>query len=131
MENPGNPGLTSTSTSTGSASIPNRLRLLARHTLIRDTPPKPSTHPCLTQEHPQYIRHSSQILYRRILFYTKVAYLGAGALGFRSVRNSLRCRVAGSEHNGPTTMRAALECVLDVFYARSSVGGEDAYHVEA
>src|SRR5215213_5458545 len=71
MENPGNPGLTSTSTSTGSASIPNRLRLLARHTLIRDTPPKPSQHPCLTQEHHQYIRHSSLILYYGILFYTE------------------------------------------------------------
>ena len=28
-------------------------------------------------------------------------------------------------------MRAALECVLYVFYARSCVGSEDAYHVEA
>src|SRR5919107_4027671 len=70
MENPGNPGLTSTSTSTGSASIPNRLRLLARHTLIRDTPPKPSPHPCLNQEPMQYIRPLSPILYWRILFYT-------------------------------------------------------------
>jgi hypothetical protein len=52
-------------------------------------------------------------------------------LEFRSVRNSLRCRVAGSQHKGPTPLRAALECVLYVFYARSCVGGEDAYHVEA
>ena len=39
--------------------------------------------------------------------------------------------MAGSQHKGPTTLRAALECVLYMFYARSCVGGEDAYHVEA
>jgi hypothetical protein len=52
-------------------------------------------------------------------------------LEFRSVRNSLRYWVAGSQNEGPTTLRAALECVLYVFYARSCVGGEDTYHVEA
>jgi hypothetical protein len=42
MEKPGRPELTSTSTSTGNASIPNRLRLLARQTDISHNTHKPS-----------------------------------------------------------------------------------------
>ena len=42
IEKPGRPELTSTSTSTGNASIPNRLRLLARHTDISHNTHKPS-----------------------------------------------------------------------------------------
>src|SRR5919112_6649348 len=44
IEKPGRPELTSTSTSTGNASIPNRLRLLARQTDISHNTYKPS--PC-------------------------------------------------------------------------------------
>src|SRR5918998_6900741 len=81
IENPGNPGLTSTSTSTGNASIPNKLRLLARHTLIRDTPPNPSPYPRLEREPTQYIRPSSLILYRCILFYTLSTVVGRQGRG--------------------------------------------------
>jgi hypothetical protein len=42
IEKPGRPELTSTSTSTGNASIPNRLRLLARQTDINHNTHKPS-----------------------------------------------------------------------------------------
>jgi hypothetical protein len=66
-----------------------------------------------------------------IILYEKWRTWGADTLDIRWVRNSLRCRVAASQHKSPTTLRAALECVLYVFYARSCVGGEDAYHVEA
>src|ERR671913_1586531 len=58
IEKPGNPELTSTSTSTGKASIPNRLRLLARHTDISHNPHKPS--PCSLTPSPQ---HSRLIVY--------------------------------------------------------------------
>jgi hypothetical protein len=39
--------------------------------------------------------------------------------------------MAGHQHKSTATLRASLEGVLYVFYARSCVGGEDAYHVEA
>lgn len=52
-------------------------------------------------------------------------------LELRSVRMSVGCWVAESQHRSPITLRAALESVLYVFYARSCVGGEDAYYVEA
>jgi hypothetical protein len=42
IEKPGRPELTSTSTSTANASMPNRLRLLARQTDISQNTHKPS-----------------------------------------------------------------------------------------
>src|SRR5215217_8171052 len=71
IEKPGRPELTSTSTSTGNASIPNRLRLLARQTDISHNTHKPSPCPLTPPQYStQYTASGSIMIYGGLLFYT-------------------------------------------------------------